>query len=334
MLEMIETSAQRATALVRQVLSFSKGSPNEMVHINLPKIIKELTSILNETFPKNIDLKSELENSLWSVRGDVTQIHQVLMNICVNARDAMEQGGEILIDLHNVMLDETYAALNWEATPGAYVVITITDNGSGISQKNIQTIFDPFFTTKEHSKGVGIGLATCLSIVKSHKGFINVYSELNKGTTFKVYLPAQAAKAEQQKVQVRDSKLPAGNGETILMVDDEASIRSSARKMMERFGYQVLEAKDGAEAAAVYAKNQDQIDLVLTDMSMPIMDGHALILAVRSMNPEVKIIASSGLASNGAISKAIGAGVKYFLPKPYTAESLLKQLNEALKSEA
>jgi PAS domain S-box-containing protein len=334
MLKLIESSAQRATSLIKQVLSFSKGTPNEMVHINLPEIIQELTSIISETFPKNIVLKSELENSLWSIRGDVTQVHQVLMNICVNARDAMEQGGEISIGLQNVMLDEAYTALNWEATPGAYILISITDNGSGISQENIQTIFDPFFTTKEHGKGVGIGLATSLSIVRSHKGFINVYSELNKGTTFKVYLPAQAAVEEQQKVQVRDSKLPAGNGETILIVDDETSIRSSASKMMERFGYQVLEAKDGAAAAALYAKNQDQIDLVLTDMSMPIMDGHALILALRAMNPEVKIIASSGLASNGAISKAIGAGVKHFLPKPYTAESLLRQLNEALKSEA
>ncbi len=332
MLEVIEASALRATSLVKQVLYFSKGVSGERKQIDLKEVIDELVSIIKETFPKNITLAQTIPDDVWFIQGDVTQIHQVLMNMCVNARDAMDAGGQLTIELKNVVLDEMTTTLNWKAEAGAYVVISITDEGSGIPTTEIQTIFDPFYTTKDTGKGAGIGLSTSLSIVKSHHGFINVYSEEQKGTTFKIYFPADASDSEQKQVEIVDSRFPVGNGECVLIVDDESSIRHAAQKMMQRFGYQTMEAENGAAAAAVYAKHQDDIDVVLTDMSMPIMDGHALILSLKAINPEVIIIASSGLTSNASLSRAIGAGVKHFLPKPYTCESLLNRLAEALKS--
>jgi CheY-like chemotaxis protein len=228
------------------------------------------------------------------------------------------------------VIDEQYAAMNLQAKPGRYVKISVTDSGTGIPQDIIDKIFDPFFTTKELSKGTGLGLSTVMGIVKSHEGFINVYSEPGKGTTFRVYLPVIELSSEARKEQTQRLSPPRGNGETILVVDDEASILTITSQTLQTFGYRTLTATDGATAVAVYAEHMNEIAVVLTDMAMPIMDGPATIRALKQINPAVKIIAASGLNANGGVAKVSGAGVKHFLTKPYTAATLLRTMRAIL----
>jgi CheY-like chemotaxis protein len=251
------------------------------------------------------------------------------MNLCVNARDAMPDGGALTIGVENVRLDEIYVRMNPEARTGEYVIIAVADTGEGIPQQLLSKIFDPFFTTKEQGKGTGLGLSTVRGIVKSHGGFVNVYSEVGKGTEFKIYLPvAESTHAISEAVQ---TDWPMGNGELILVVDDEATEPELAKNVLEMLGYRALMAGDGAEAMAIYAERLDEIQAVLTDLIMLVMDGPATIRALQRLNPEVKIIAVSGLSGNGRMLEAAQAGVKLFLPKPYTAERLLKAISEILK---
>jgi CheY-like chemotaxis protein len=210
------------------------------------------------------------------------------------------------------------------------VQISVTDSGTGIPQKLIEKIFEPFFTTKELNKGTGLGLSTVMAIVKSHEGIINVYSEPGHGTTFKVYLPAMEVSSERAKKTTQEISLPRGNGETVLVVDDEASILNITSRTLKAFGYQVLTAEDGTGAVSMYAQHKDKIAVVLTDMMMPVMDGPTTIRALLKMNPTIKIIAASGLNANGSVAKATASGIKHFLPKPYTASTLLKTIRTIL----
>lgn len=218
--------------------------------------------------------------------------------------------------------------MNLEARPGPYVLITVTDTGTGIPKEIKEKIFDPFFTTKAPGKGTGLGLSTTLGIVKSHDGFINCYSEPHKGTVFKVYFPANPTAVVEKPAA--DSGLPRGNNELVLVVDDEESILNLAQNVLKRFGYRVLLAPNGVEAVALYARRQKEVDAVITDMVMPVMDGPATIVALKAINPNVKIIGSSGLASQDGVAKAEEAGIRHFIPKPYTAETMLNVLREAL----
>jgi CheY-like chemotaxis protein len=236
----------------------------------------------------------------------------------------------LVVRVENCVLDEQYAAMNIQAKAGRYVNISVTDSGTGMPPELIEKIFEPFFTTKELNKGTGLGLSTVMAIVKSHDGIINVYSEPGKGTTFKVYLPAMETSSEARKGQSEAASLPRGNGETILVIDDEASILTITCQTLQAFGYQVLTATDGAHAVAVYAKHENEIAVVLTDMMMPVMDGPATIHALMRMNPTIKIVAASGLNANGGVAKVSGAGVKHFLTKPYTAGTLLKTMRAIL----
>jgi CheY-like chemotaxis protein len=242
----------------------------------------------------------------------------------------MPDGGNLIIGVANCVLDEHYAAMHIEAKAGRYVNISVTDSGTGIPQGILDKIFEPFFTTKELNKGTGLGLSTVMAIVKSHQGIINVYSEPGKGTTFKVYLPAMELSPEAQKLVSQQVSVPRGNGETVLVVDDEISILTIPRRTLQVFGYRVLTATDGAEAVAVYAEHKNTIAVVLTDISMPIMDGAAVIRALTKINPAVKIIAASGRAANGDTVQASGIAVKHFLTKPYTAGTLLKAMRAIL----
>jgi CheY-like chemotaxis protein len=216
-----------------------------------------------------------------------------------------------------------------DAKCGPHLVITFTDTGTGITPEIRERIFEPFFTTKEIGKGTGHGLSTVIAIVRSHGGFINVYSEPGQGTTFKLYLPASGEAGGPESVAA-GSHLPRGRGECVLLVDDEAGIRELTGKTLEQFGYRVRHAANGAEALALYVQHREDIAVVLTDMAMPVMDGPAAIIALKSLNPAVRIICSSGLASNEGIVKTLGAGVQHFLAKPYTAETILKTLAAAL----
>jgi CheY-like chemotaxis protein len=264
------------------------------------------------------------------ILGDPTQVHQILLNLCVNARDAMPNGGNLTIGVENCVLDEHYSAMNIQAKPGRYIIISVTDTGTGMPPSLVDKIFEPFFTTKELNKGTGLGLSTVMAIVKSHGGTINVYSEVGKGTAFKVYLPASEVSPEAQNHLTQQNLSPRGNGETVLVVDDETSILIITNQTLQAFGYRVLTATDGAEAVAIYAEHKNEIAVVLTDMIMPIMDGTAVIRALRKINPNVKMIAASGLTANGSVAKVSDAGVKHFLTKPYTAGTLLKVMRTTL----
>ncbi len=330
-LDVLRTNAERGGSMVHQVLSFARGVEGERMALQPKHLIKEIVKILKETLPKSIEIAFQIPDGLWLISADATQMHQVLMNLCVNARDAMPEGGQISIKAENVFVDENYARMHIEAKPGRFVVISVSDTGPGISPEVQSRIFEPFFTTKEMSKGTGLGLSTALTIVKSHGGFINVYSELHKGSEFSLYLPALTSR-ESQDANALQTDLPLGHGELILVVDDEESIREITRGTLETFGYQVLTASDGTEALAVYADRKNDIAVVLTDMVMPFMDGPATIRALKKMNVNVKIIAASGLSAGSKPGEGPLEGVEIFLTKPYTAEKLLKALAQILKT--
>jgi PAS domain S-box-containing protein len=329
--DVMRTNAERGGSMVRQVLSFARGVEGERVALQPKHLIKEIVKILRETLPKSIEINFQVPNDLWIISADATQIHQVLMNLCVNARDAMQEGGSISIRAENQFVDENYARMHIEAKAGRFVVINVSDTGPGMTQEIQTRIFEPFFTTKEMTKGTGLGLSTALTIVKSHGGFINVYSELHKGSQFAVYLPALDMPGTFDAAAAQ-TDLPLGNGELVLVVDDEDSIREITRGTLETFGYTVLTASDGTEALALYADKKNEIAVVLTDMVMPFMDGPATIRALQRMNPNVKIIAASGLGTGHRAGEGLLEGVSVFLNKPYTAEKLLKTLAEVLRS--
>jgi len=328
-LDVLRTNAERGGNMVRQVLSFARGVEGERVALQPKHLIKEIVKILRETLPKSIEISLDIPNDLKIVSADATQLHQVLMNLCVNARDAMPEGGSISIKAENVYVDENYARMHLEAKPGHFVMISVADTGPGMTPEVQSRIFEPFFTTKEMTKGTGLGLSTALTIVKSHGGFINVYSELHKGSQFTLYLPALERPGTVEAAGLQ-TDLPLGHGELILVVDDEESIREITRSTLETFGYSVLTAADGTEALALYADKKNEIAAVLTDMVMPFMDGSATIRALQRMNPRVRIIAASGLGAGQRAGEGVLEGVSVFLSKPYTAEKLLKTLAKVL----
>jgi len=328
-LSTIELSSRHAANLVRQVLSFARGVEGQRMEVQVRHLVGEIKKLAMETFLKHITIETAVPRDLWTVMGDSTQLHQVLMNLCVNARDAMPDGGHLKISAENLPLDTQYAALNPEARPGPYVVLEVEDSGTGMPPDMLDKIFDPFFTTKPVGKGTGLGLSTCMAIVKSHGGFVRVYSELGRGTTFKIYLPAVTDVSPEEKAAAQIN-MPRGKGELILVVDDEASVRQITQQTLIAFGYRAVVAADGADAVAIYAKEGEGIAAVLTDMMMPVMDGPAAIQVLHRMNPQVTIIGASGLSANSHVMQASRLGVKYFLPKPYTASALLQTLREAI----
>jgi PAS domain S-box-containing protein len=332
LLNILHTNAVRGSEMIKQVLSFARGVEGEYIPLQPTHLIKEIIKILADTLPKSIEITFSINPDLWNVSGDATQLHQVLMNLCVNARDAMPHGGRLRIEADNVEIDEHYARMSVDAKPGKYVSVAVVDTGIGIPEQNLTKIFDPFFTTKEQGRGTGLGLSTVAGIVRSHGGFINVYSEMGRGAQFKVYLPAiESAQAAPAKTLRRD--LPAGNGELILVIDDENAIREVARETLVAFGYRVMVASDGAEAMAIFVAHKDEVKLVITDMMMPYMDGPATIRALRRLDPAIKIIVTSGLKAEDKIAEATQIGLKSFLPKPYTAEKLLRTVAAALKDK-
>ena len=327
----LESSTQRGAQLVKQILTFGRGVKGERIPVSLHAVAREIQLLIQETFPKSIQLECNLPASLWLVIGDPTQIDQILLNLAINARDAMPNGGKLTFTFENTVMDQATAALNSEIRPGSYVRIQITDTGMGMKKEIIERIFEPFFTTKPAGQGTGLGLSTTLGIVKSHGGFINVYSEPEQGSTFKVYLPARVTGEFTEAEPATKQTLPRGRGELILLVDDEEAICSTVKNILERFGYRVITAANGAEAVSLYATQAKEIAAVITDMHMPIMDGPATIIALQAINPRVRIIGSSGLAANGGVAKAASSGVRHFVPKPYSAEKILRTLSDVLK---
>jgi CheY-like chemotaxis protein len=330
----VETCAQHGADLVKQVLSFARGVEGQRIAVNPLHLLQEIQKMIRDTFPKNIDFSLGPSRNLWTVTGDPTQLNQVFTNLCVNARDAMPDGGQLRVTMENLVLDEVYAGMSPDSAPGAYVLIKVADTGSGIPQAIQEKIFDPFFTTKEVGKGTGLGLSTTLAIIKGHGGFLNLYSQPGKGTAFSIYLPATPAASAVDHADHAQTLLPRGRGELVLMVDDEKPLREITQATLEHFGYRVLLANNGAEAVARYAQNSAEIALVLTDMAMPVMDGPSTILALKAMNPRLKIIGSSGMISEENRARVRNAGVRHFIPKPYTTAVLLKTIAELLQEPA
>jgi PAS domain S-box-containing protein len=333
LLTALEANIQRGANLVKQVLAFGRGMEGERILVQPKHIAREIQQVIQETFPKTVTFELRTANDLWTLVGDPTQLHQVLLNLCLNGRDAMPEGGKLSIYMENLTFDETYAGMNLEAKAGPYVLMEVTDTGKGIPKEIQDRIYDPFFTTKEKGKGTGLGLSTTLAIVKSHSGFIHCHSTVGQGTTFRVYLPASLTPTAAERAAVDPSKLPRGHNELVLIVDDEVPILKVARKTLERFGYRVLPAADGAEAVNLFKSRQQDIAVVITDVAMPHLDGPATISALRTINPKVKIIGSSGLSSDGGRARIKDAGIQHFIPKPYTAETVLQALHEVLQEK-
>jgi PAS domain S-box-containing protein len=334
LLETLEISARRGADIVQQVLSFARGMEGQRIVVQPRYLLQEIEHIIKDTFPKDIRLQFHLPHDTWTVLGDPTQIQQVLLNLCVNARDAMPNGGTLAIEAKNCVVDEHYIAMNQQAEPGLYVAISVTDGGTGIPYDIIDKIFEPFFTTKEVGKGTGLGLSSVQAIVKNHDGFLNVYSEPGRGTTFKICFPALANAADFMASTPEEITLPRGNGETILVVDDEPTIIAITQQTLESFGYKMITASNGAEAVAVYAQQIGTVAAILTDLSMPVMDGRATVYALLKINPRAKIIAMSGLDESKSAIMAANAGIKHFISKPYTAGTLLKTLRSVIEAPA
>ncbi|MGB8169624.1 MAG: PAS domain S-box protein, partial [Chthoniobacteraceae bacterium] len=332
LLSTISASAEHGASMIRQVLSFARGVEGQRIELQLGHLIREVEKIANDTFLKNIEVRSSVPTDLWTVIGDPTQLHQVLMNLCVNARDAMPAGGTLRLEAENLLVDKQFTSHETDARPGPYVLLKVEDTGTGMPPEVIARIFDPFFTTKEVGKGTGLGLSTALGIVKSHGGFLRVKSEPGKGTRFNIYFPAQLfgeGGAEANAV----ADLPCGNGELVLVVDDEAAVRLITHQTLEAFGYRVIAAGDGAEAVALFAARRAEIAVVLTDMVMPVMDGPATVQMLRTLKPGLRVIGTSGYSSEAQVAVAASLGVKHFLAKPYTADKLLQTLREILADE-
>ncbi|MCC5626167.1 PAS domain-containing sensor histidine kinase, partial [Nostoc sp. CHAB 5715] len=328
LLALVETNAKRGAALVKQILSFARGYKGEATIIQVEYLISEIAQIAKQTFPKSIEFSTVIPKDIWAVTGHTTQLHQVLMNLVVNARDALPDGGNIKISVENKFIDQAYTRMNLDAKVGHYIVITIADNGIGIPPDILDRIFEPFFTTKDVNTGTGLGLSTVLDIIRSHDGFIKVSSSVGRGSKFDLFLPAVQA---TQAFSIEEMDLLPGEGELILVVDDEAKIREIATIILENHNYKILTANNGIEAIALYAQHKDQINAVLMDIMMPEMDGITAIRTLQKINKQVQIIVCSGLNSMEVFAQAADANVQAVLSKPYTAKELLKTLHHLFR---
>lgn len=332
LLNLIKTAANRGTRVVRQMMAYSRGIAGERVTIQCRDLVREMMTIMRETFPRDIRIETDLAPDLRAVMGDATQLLQVLMNLCVNARDAMPRGGRLTITAANIDLDEESVADQPGAQPGPYICLTVTDTGHGIPAEHIERIFEPFFSTKPPAKGTGLGLSTALGIIRGHRGLITVTSEPDRGTTFSLLLPAVTAAASTATVASRTELPPSGRSETILFVDDEESIRFAIEVLLRQHGYEVQVAGDGQEALAAYDRLGAKVKLVLTDVMMPVMGGLDLIRHLRERNRDIPIIAASGMADNAAQSQLSAAGASEILSKPYSMETLLQAIHRRLNA--
>jgi PAS domain S-box-containing protein len=325
LIDMVETSAKRGADMVRQLLTFAKGVEGARLLIQPQHLLKEMEKIIRGTFPKSISLQTNYAKGLRTILGDNTQLHQVLLNLCVNARDAMPNGGILTLEAENVEIDAAYASSVPEAVPGSYVVWRVTDTGTGIPPEVVERIFEPFFSTKGPDKGTGLGLSTVMGIIKSHGGFIRVYSVPGQGTTFAIYLPADggitvAASVEKQPDAFR------GNGEYILVADDEPAVRQAARAVLTALNFNVITAVDGTEALIKVAEKRAELRAVLTDVHMPHMDGLAFVRVLKRMSPDIGIIIASGRLDEREMKEFKSLGISAFLEKPFTQEKLVEAL--------
>jgi len=329
-LELIEASARRGAEIVRQLLFFGRGTEGRRTELHLKRLIQEIGHLVQETFPKSIQFTARVPGGLWPVWGDGTQIHQVLLNLCVNARDAMPKGGRLRITVQNIRLDAAVTRINPEAKPGAHLLLVVSDTGTGIPAGIRDRIFDPFFTTKETGRGSGLGLSTVLGIVRNHGGWVQVETREGQGTRFRVYLPASELDANQT-VYFERKHIPQGQREMIMVVEDELAIRNVAARTLTRYGYRVLLARDGKEALESCVQHRGEIALVITDMVMPRLGGGDTIRGLRRIQPDVRLLGITGLLSHQAHPRHTDGPPVPILQKPFTAEQLVLAVQELLR---
>ena len=328
-LSTMESSARRGADMLRHVLAFARGVESKKCPVQLKLLLREMEKIARDAFPKSIRTRTDLAADLWPVSGFATQLYQVLMNLCINARDAMPNGGQLTLRAENIQLDQNTSQIHPDAKAGAYLLLTVSDTGEGMAPEIIEKIFQPFFTTKELRGGTGLGLSTSLDIVKDHGGFITVKSQPAQGSQFSVYLPALTTPVTEGETEL--SRLPSGNGEMILLVDDEVSICEITKAALENYGYRVLVANSGPEAVTLYAEKRNEVKLVITDTGMPFMDGNATSIALKKINPALKIVMASGGAPDKNVKEVTDVDIAAFAPKPYTVEKLLTIVHEVLE---
>jgi PAS domain S-box-containing protein len=325
-LDLIQAGAQRGAAMVKQLLTFAKGVEGERLLVQPKHLLKEMEKLIRSTFPKNIQLQTRYAKDLRTILGDTTQLHQVLLNLCVNARDAMPEGGTLTLEADNMELETVYADAIMEAKPGHYVVWRVKDTGTGIPPEILDRIFEPFFTTKGPGKGTGLGLSTIIGIAKSHGGFVRVYSVPGKGSTFAVYLPAYGSDADDIALLTKTDMTFRGHGETILVVDDEASVRNVLRAVLTKLNFKVLTASDGTAALVQVTEQQAKLRVVITDLHMPHMDGLAFVRVLKGRLPQTGIIVVSGRLDEREENEFKKLGVSALLDKPFTQEKLVGAL--------
>ena len=330
-IELMETSALRGAGILQQILSFTRGSSEQHELLRLKYFIEEMCRIVTETFPNGIQFRSTFSPDLSMIRGDPTQIQQVLMNLCVNARDAMPQGGVLRVDIINQKIDEILATQWPQAKPGSYVRLSVTDTGCGISPEIRDKIFEPFFTTKPVGKGTGLGLSTVINIAKNHGGFVTMESEPGRGTSFHVFFPAVEVSGAASDAKRVVPEIPRGNGEQILLAEADEAISEIIRATLDRAGYHVSVAHDGAEALAIYARQQSRIRLVLADSTMPIVDGYALIRVLQRLNSAARVLVMCDTLTQMRLSDLLEDSSVGFLLKPFSAEQLLLSVAGELK---
>ena len=328
----LETCSRRGADIIRQVLMFARGVEGERILLNPKHLILEMQRIATETFPRSIEINTRISKQACILLGDATQIQQVLMNLCVNARDAMPQGGVLTIGLDWKELDAAGAKIHPKAKPASYVVISVRDTGTGIPPELIDKIFDPFFTTKPLGQGTGLGLPTVLGIAESHGGFIHLETKLGTGTAFYVYIPAAPGDALGAERPGAREDLAKGQGELILVVDDEPSVRKLASAILSRNGYHTVTAAEGREGIKVYEQYRQQIRLVVSDLMMPTMDGPGMLRGLREITPDLKSIVITGLGEENRIAEARAAGADLILNKPFTADQLLSGVKQLLSN--
>jgi len=329
----LEKSAERGVALVRQILAFAQGVGGGRQLVDVRHLLRETANVMRETFPKNIRLEDNVPTNLVPIMADPTQIHQVILNLCVNARDAMPSGGTLRLGAENCRLDQEAASKFDGAAAGNWLVLHIEDTGAGIPDENLSHIWEPFFTTKDSGKGTGLGLSTVRGIVESHQGFISLKTTPGQGTTFRVYLPATEIPVNGAAAIPPRARASNGKGELVLIVDDEPQIREVTAAILSRHGYRVLTAGDGIEAVAIFASRSSEFSVVVTDLRMPNLDGAALAHIVRRLNPSVRTLAISGISS-GADSAEMESLAGGFLFKPFNADALLQAVASLLHPEA
>lgn len=323
----IEHSAVRAADLTSQLLSFSRGGRYEIKPIDINKTINETLRILYSSIDKSISIGTKLSPRLLSVKGDVNQMQQVFLNLFVNARDAMPGGGTLQIETKNVYLDESFCKIHLGAKPGQYVYIAVSDKGIGMNQETLDRIFEPFFSTKEQGEGTGLGLSVVYGIIKNHEGYINVYSELGKGSIFKIYLPASAEPVlEEEEAEIGNVK----GKESILVIDDEMVIRDLIKEGLEDLGYTVLTAEDGHTGVSLYKEKAGETDLIILDLILPKMSGKITYEKLKEIDPQVTVLLSSGYSQKGQAQELLDQGVQGFIQKPFRLKELAREIRKLL----